>query len=161
DAATIVRLRDRFERLLRAVAAEPERRVWDLPLISAQERKLVRRFVDGGPAAPAEPRCVHLLFEEQAKRRPDAAAVVAGVTRLSYGDLTRRSGQVAARLAASGVARGARIAFRANRSADTVAVILGTLRAGATYVPIDPGWPEKRAATIVAEAAATYVDPER
>jgi amino acid adenylation domain-containing protein len=58
------------------------------------------------------------------------------------------------------MARGARIAFRANRSADTVAVILGTLRAGASYVPIDPGWPEKRAATIVAEAGATYVDPE-
>jgi amino acid adenylation domain-containing protein len=159
DAATIVRLRDRFERLLRAVAADPERRISELPLMSAQERGLLRRFVDGGPAAPAKPRCVHLLFEEQAQRRPDATALVAGSTRLSYGELHRRSARIAARLASLGISRGARAAFRANRSTDTVAAILGTLRAGAAYVPIDPGWPEQRAATIVAEAGATYVDP--
>jgi amino acid adenylation domain-containing protein len=159
DASTIVRLRNRFERLLRAVTADPERRISELPLVSAQEGDRLRRFADGGPAAPAEPRCVHLLFEEQAKSRPDAIAVIAGGARLSYGELNRRSGQIAARLTASGIGRGARVAFRANRSADSVAAILGTLSAGAAYVPLDPGWPEKRVATIVAEAGATYVDP--
>jgi amino acid adenylation domain-containing protein len=158
DAETIVRLRDRFERLLRAATADPERRVSELPLMSAEEQDALRCFVHGGRAAPAEPRCVHLLFEEQARKNSNATAVVAGRTRISYGELKTRSDQIAARLAASRIGPDARVAFRANRSAETVAAILGTLSAGAAYVPIDPGWPEARVAAIVAEAGATYVD---
>src|SRR6185369_6069689 len=94
DTETIVRLRDRFERLLRAAAADPERRVSELPLMSAEEQDALRRFGYGGPAAPAEPRCVHLLFEEQARKKPNASAVVAGGTRILYGDLKKRSDQI-------------------------------------------------------------------
>ncbi len=158
DAETIVRLRDRFERVLRAATANPERRVSELPLMSAREQDELRSFINGGRAAPAEPRCVHLLFEEQAKKNPNATAIVAGGTRISYGDLKRRSDQIAARLAALRIGPRARVAFLANRSAETVAAILGTLSAGAAYVPIDSGWPEARVAAIVAEAGATYVD---
>jgi amino acid adenylation domain-containing protein len=158
DTETIVRLRDRFERLLRAAAADPERRVSELPLMSAEEQDALRRFGYGGPAAPAELRCVHLLFEEQAKKKPNAIAVVADGASISYGELKKRSDQIAAHLAASGVGAGARVAFRANRSAETVAAILGMLSAGAAYVPIDPSWPEARVAAIVAEASATYID---
>jgi amino acid adenylation domain-containing protein len=159
DPETIVRIRDRFERLLRAAASGPERRVSELPLMSAEEQDMLRCFVDGGRAAPNEPRCVHLLFAEQAKKNPNATAVIMGETRISYGELKKRSDQIAACLAASGICPGARVAFRANRSAETVAAILGTLSAGAAYVPIDPGWPEARVAAIVAEAGATYVNP--
>jgi amino acid adenylation domain-containing protein len=158
DTETIVRVRDRFERLLRAAAAYPERRVSELSFMSAGEQDALRCFIDGGPAAPAEPSCVHLLFEEQAKKKPNATAVVAGRTRISYGELKGRSDQIAARLAVSKIGPGARVAFRANRSAETVAAILGTLTAGAAYVPIDPGWPEARVAAILADAGATYVD---
>ncbi len=158
DSETILRMRDRFERLLRAAAADPERRVSDLPLMSAEEQDVLRCFGDGGHAAPAEPRCVHLLFAEQATKNPNATAVVAGGTRISYGELKTRSDQIAARLVASGIGPGARVAFRANRSAETVAAILGTLSAGAAYVPIDSGWPEERVADIVAEAGASYID---
>jgi amino acid adenylation domain-containing protein len=158
DSETIVRLRDRFERLLRAAAADPERRVSELLFLSTEEQDVLTCFVDGGRAAPAEPRCVHLLFEEQAKKNPNATAVVASGTRISYEELKSRSDQIAACLAASGIGPGARVAFRANRSAETVAAILGTLSAGAAYVPIDSGWPEARVAAIVTEAGATYVD---
>jgi amino acid adenylation domain-containing protein len=158
DAETIVRVRDRFERLLRAATADPERRVSELPFMSPEEQDELRCFIDGGRAAPAEPRCVHLLFEEQAKKNPNAAAIVAGGTRISYGELKTRSDQIVARLAASRIGPGARVAFRADRSAETVAAILGTLRAGAAYVPIDSGWPEARVAAIVAEAGAIYVN---
>ena len=160
DPETIVRLRDRFERILRAAASGPERRISELPLISAEEQGMLRCFADGGCAAPAEPRCVHLLFEEQAKKNPNAIAVVAGRTRISYRDLKRRSDQIAAHLAASGIGPGARVAFRANRSAETVAAILGTLSAGAAYVPIDTSWPEARVEAIVAEAGATYFNTD-
>src|SRR5579859_6460059 len=159
DAETIVRLRDRFERILRAATADPERRVSELAFMSAEEQDELRSFIDGGPAAPTEPRCVHLLFEEQAKKNPNATAVVAGGARISYRELKTRSDQIAARLAASRIGPDARVAFRANRSAETVAAILGTLSAGAAYVPIDPGWPEARVAAIVADAGATYIDP--
>jgi len=158
DTETIVRVRDRFERLLRAAAADPERRVSELPFMSAEEQDALRGFADGGPAAPADPRCVHLLFAEKAKKEPNATAVVAGRARISYGELKRRSDQIAARLAVSRIGPGARVAFRANRSAETVAAILGTLTAGAAYVPIDPGWPEARVVAILADAGATYVD---
>ena len=160
DPETIVRLRDRFERLLRAAAVDPERRVSELPFVTTEEQEMLRCFADGGCAAPAEPRCVHLLFEEQAKKNPHAIAVVAGGTRISYKDLKSRSDQIAARLATSGIGPGARVAFRANRSAETVAAILGTLSAGAAYVPIDAGWPEARVEAIVAEAGATYVNTD-
>jgi amino acid adenylation domain-containing protein len=159
DPETIVRIRDRFERLLRTAASDPGRRVSDLPLMSAEEQAMLRCFIDGGHAVPAEPRCVHFLFAEQAKKNPNATAVVAGGARISYGELKRRSDQIAACLAASGTGPGARVAFRANRSVETVAAILGTLNAGAAYVPIDSGWPETRVAAIVAEAGATYVNP--
>jgi amino acid adenylation domain-containing protein len=159
EAETIVRLRDRFERLLRAAASGPKRRISELPLMSAEEQDMLRCFIDGGHAVPAEPRCVHLLFHDQAKKNPNATAVVAGETRISYGELKSRADQVAVRLAASGIGPGTRVAFRANRSAETVAAILGTLSAGATYVPIDSGWPEARIADIVAESGATYVNP--
>ena len=160
DSETIVRLRDQFERLLRAAASDPELRVSELPFMSAEEQDVLQCFVDGGPAVLAEPRCVHLLFEAQAKKNPNATAVVAGGTRISYGDLKRRSDQIAAHLAASGIGPGGRVAFCANRSAETVAIILGTLSAGATYVPIDSSWPEARVAAIVAESSAKYVNAE-
>ena len=156
---TIVRLRDRFEYLLKAAVSEPGLRVSELPLMSAEEQDMLKCFADGGRAAPAEPRCVHLLFAEQAKKNPSVTAVVAGGTRVSYGELKRRSDQIAACLAASGIRPGARVAFRANRSAETVAAILGTLSAGAAYVPLDPGWPEARVTAIVTEAGAIYVNP--
>ena len=159
DPETIVRIRDRFERILRAAAADPGQRVSGLPLMSAEEQDMLICFVDGGHAVPDEPRCVHLLFHDQAKKNPDATAVVAGETRISYGELKRRADQVAARLAASGIGPGARVAFRANRSAETVAAILGTLSAGAAYVPLDSGWPEARVAASVADADATYFNP--
>ena len=160
DRGTIVRVSDRFEHLLRAAVADPARRVSEMPLMSAEEQEALRCFVDGGHSAPAKPRCLHLLFQEQTKKNPNATAVVAGRTRISYGELKRRSDQVAARLAASGMGPGARVAFRVNRSAETVAAILGTLSAGAAYVPIDSGWPEARVAALVAEAGATYVKVE-
>jgi amino acid adenylation domain-containing protein len=159
DAETIMRLRDRFEHLLRTTAADPERRISEIPLMSAEEQHMLMCFVDGGHAAPDEPRCVHLLFHDQAKKNPNATAVVAGGTRISYGELKRRCDQIAVCLAASGIGPGARVAFWANRSAETVATILGTLSAGAAYVPLDPAWPEARVAAIVAEAGATYVNP--
>jgi amino acid adenylation domain-containing protein len=159
DHETIVRLRDRFERILRAAASGAERRVSELPCMSAEERGILRCFTDGGSAVPAEPRCVHLLFQDQARKNPNVTAVVAGETRISYGELKRRSNQIAARLAASGIGPGARVAFHANRSTETVAAILGTLSAGAAYVPLDSDWPEARIADIVTEAGAIYVNP--
>jgi amino acid adenylation domain-containing protein len=158
-AETIVRIRDRFERILRAAAADLGQRISEIPLMSAKEQDMLRCFVDGGHAAPDEPRCVHLLFHDQAKKNPNTTAVVASGTRVSYGELKRRSDQIAACLVASGIGPGARVAFRANRSAETVAAILGVLSAGAAYVPLDSGWPEARIAAIVAEAGAIYVNP--
>jgi amino acid adenylation domain-containing protein len=158
-AETIVRIRDRFERILRAAAADLGQRISEIPLMSAKEQDMLRCFVDGGHAAPDEPRCVHLLFHDQAKKNPNTTAVVASGTRVSYGELKRRSDQIAACLVASGIGPGARVAFRANRSAETVAAILGALSAGAAYVPLDSGWPEARIAAIVAEAGATYINP--
>jgi amino acid adenylation domain-containing protein len=159
DPETIMRLRDRFERILRAAAVDPGQRVSGLPLMSAEEQDMLRCFADGGRAAPDEPRCVHLLFHDQAKKNPNATAVVAGGARISYGELKRCADQVAARLAASGIGPGARVAFCANRSAETVVAILGTLSAGAAYVPLDSGCPQARVAAIMAEAGATYVNP--
>ncbi|BEL08268.1 hypothetical protein Q0Z83_064590 [Actinoplanes sichuanensis] len=90
-------------------------------------------------------------------RAPDGIAVVAGADRISYAELWRRSGVVAARLAAEGVRRGSFVGVSLDRSADLVPVLLGIMRAGAAYVPLPPWYPADRLAFMVADAGVEVV----
>ncbi|MET0397695.1 MAG: amino acid adenylation domain-containing protein [Longimicrobiaceae bacterium] len=151
EAATMRRLLGRFMRLLEEVGAAPERRVSALPLLDGAERAHLLSELGGAPGEPPR-RCIHELFAEQAARTPDAPAVVFGPDALSYAELDRRSGALAAVLRERGVGPEARVGLCAERSAALVVGMLAVLRAGGAYVPLDPRYPAARLAYVLADA---------
>jgi natural product biosynthesis luciferase-like monooxygenase protein len=157
DEASIRRLVDHFEVLLRAMSQAPARPVSALPLLTAEERQ--RMLVDWNATEVELPRdaTIHRLFGEQARRTPDAPAVTFDDVSLSYAELDRRSSRLAARLVAAGVAREARVGLYLERSAELVVGLLGILKAGAAYVPLDPAYPAERISFVLADAAVAAV----
>ncbi len=99
-------------------------------------------------------RCLHEQFAEQAARRPDAIAIQTEHERIAYGELARRSNQLARELLERGVSDGALVAICLERSVDLLVAMLGTLQVGAAYVPIEPTYPPQRQERIVADANA-------
>ena len=100
---------------------------------------------------------LHLLFDTAADVRPDATAIVAGDTCLSYADLRVRALSLAARLAAAGARRGDRIVVLARKGWPQAVATLATLWSGCAYVPIDPEYPPARVAELVADAGARLI----
>jgi amino acid adenylation domain-containing protein len=157
DRSTAERLLDCLHTLLTAIAAHPDRPITALPILSAEARAhVLTRFSCGQPADPPAT-LVHSRFETCADRAPDAAAVVAETGVLSYGELRQRAEVIAARLREAGVGPGEHVVLCANRSPDMIAGILGVLMAGASYVPLDPAYPEPRLRFTLDDVAARIV----
>ncbi|MFD6906862.1 amino acid adenylation domain-containing protein, partial [Streptomyces sp. NPDC060077] len=151
-AETVGRLARHFERLLTAVTADPGLAVADIPLLSGAERHALLTEANEVTVAVEPDECVHRLFEEHARRTPDAVAVVDGDRRTTYGELERGAELVARRLRAMGVGPEVRVGLCGPRSADTIAALLGVLKAGGAYVPLDPTNPVDRLRFVMADA---------
>ncbi|HVS00139.1 MAG TPA: amino acid adenylation domain-containing protein [Thermoanaerobaculia bacterium] len=152
--STMVSLAERYNRLLAAFAADPAAPVHALPLLHEGERhQLLREWNDTG-ALPAGA-CLHEMFEAQVDRTPDEVALVAGVAgedSLTYRELDRLANLVAHRLRRLGVGPDVTVGLSAGRTARMVAGLLGILKAGSAYVPLDPGYPRERLDFLVADA---------
>ena len=158
DPATAERFLGHFTRLLAGAVGDPARHLSDLPLLSAAEsRQLVEEW--SGAAAPAglETACVHELFAAQARRAPEAVAVVCGGERLTYGELDRRSGRLARRLRRLGAGPESTVGLCLDRSPDMVVALLGILKAGGAYLPLDPTLPEERLRLLLEAGGAGVV----
>ncbi|HKH46593.1 MAG TPA: amino acid adenylation domain-containing protein, partial [Thermoanaerobaculia bacterium] len=150
-ATTIERLLDHVETLAASLATDPERPIADLPLLGAAERhQLLREWND--TATPVPPSLLHQLFERHAAEAPDAPAVLEGDAVLSYGDLDVRANQLAHDLLGRGVGPEVRVGLCVERSADLILGILGILKAGGAWVPMDPAWPAERLTLLPADA---------
>jgi amino acid adenylation domain-containing protein/non-ribosomal peptide synthase protein (TIGR01720 family) len=151
DAATIDRLLGHFERLLAAAVAEPDLRAAELPLLSAAE---LHQLMDWGGRRTrcAAASTLHGRFAARARLTPEAPALTCGDLTLSYGELDRRSSQLARWLRRHGADLESRVGLCLDRSLDLVVGILGVLKAGAAYVPLDPGSPRERLAYILEDA---------
>ncbi|GAA1737698.1 amino acid adenylation domain-containing protein [Luedemannella helvata] len=152
DRATIAALAGRFVALLAALVDAPDAPVSALELMSAGERERLLAL-GTGPAGPAPVDVVALILD-QARRAPDAVAATCGPQRLTYGELDARSGAVAAALAARGAGR---VAVALERSTDLIVALLGVLRAGAAYVPLDLDYPSARLALMAAHSGASVL----
>ena len=97
---------------------------------------------------------LHELFEQQAEARPDDIALVCGDQRMTYGELERRANQLARFLRSLGVRRGDCVGLWLQRSLDAYVALLGILKAGAAYVPLDPDYPAERVAFILSDCHA-------
>ncbi|MFJ2444451.1 amino acid adenylation domain-containing protein, partial [Streptomyces sp. NPDC087658] len=149
---TVTGLIDRWVRLLDAVAADPERPIGDVELLTEPERnRVAAEWSDGGPVA--DPTTVVDRFQAQAARTPEAAALVAGEVELSYRELNARANRIARWLTARGIGPEQRVGLVLERSVDLIPVLLGILKTGAAYLPIDPEYPAERMAWMLADAA--------
>jgi len=156
DAATLARHQERLAQLLAAVAADPDQPVGRAPIITPDERDaLLHRHGVGAVAPP--PATLPALFEAQAARTPDAAAFVLGNNILSYAVLNERANVLAHALIARGAGPETIVGLCAERSAEMVVGLLGILKAGAAYLPLDPAYPAARLALMLDDAAPTLL----
>ena len=151
DAATIKRMLGHYQSLLEGIVAHPEQRLSGLPLLTPQERhQLLVDWNRSCPTLPLTP--VHILFEAQTQRTPDAVALLCEDEHLTYHELNQRAHQLAHHLQALGVKAEERVGLYLERSTALVVGLLAILKAGGAYVPLDPAYPAERLAFLLADA---------
>jgi amino acid adenylation domain-containing protein/FkbM family methyltransferase len=152
DAATIRRMSGHFQTLLEGIVANPEQRLSGLPILTEAEKQQLLVEWNATKADYPQDKCLHELFEAQASRTPDAVAVMYEGHQLTYGVLNARANQLARYLVRHGAGPEVMVGICMERSLDMVAGILGILKAGAAYVPIDPAYPRERIAFMLTDA---------
>jgi len=152
EAAQVERMMRHFEALLRALAADPARRVGELPMLAEDERGLLLRGRNETRAGHPLDKCAHELFEEQAARTPGAAALVWPEGSLTYAELDARANRLANHLRRRGVGPETRVGLLAERSAEAVTAMLAVFKAGGAYVPLDPAYPAERLSFMLEDA---------
>jgi amino acid adenylation domain-containing protein len=157
DADRIERLDGHFRTLIEQVVAKPDARLSELSLLTARERHLALVEWNHTESDYSRSRCVHELFEEQARRTPERVAVEFDGERWTYRQLNARADRVAAELHSIGVTTDALVAICMDRSLEMVAAMLGVLKAGGAYLPLDPAYPKERLDFILEEARPVAV----
>ena len=150
----IERLLGHFKSLLRIVIFNPDIELKNIEFISAEEKRML---LSSGPDENADypsDRTIHELFEEQVKRVPDNIAVVSGNISVTYSEMNRKANAIAQVLMENGAKPNDIIGITATRSIDTIAGILGILKAGAAYLPVDPVWPAERVAYVLDDSGS-------
>ncbi len=152
EGTTVQTLLDIFQTLLRTIGKDPTLAIGALPILDdAVRQKLVVACNRTEADYPAD-RTLPQLFEERAALAPDKIALVCGDRTLTYAELSRESDAVASELRRRGCAPGSRVGIFLHRSADLVVALLGVMKSGSAYVPLDPGYPPERLATIAEDA---------
>jgi amino acid adenylation domain-containing protein len=169
DDAMIARMLGHFQTLLEGIVAQPDQRLLDLPLLSAEQRRQI--LVDWNDTARVVPqdRGIHELIAAQATRTPDAIALVyetkderrrtngesaSCVLHLTYAELDRRANQLAWHLRGLGIGPDIPVGICVARSPALLIGLLGILKAGGAYLPLDPHYPAERLAAMLADARA-------
>ncbi|MFJ5985351.1 amino acid adenylation domain-containing protein [Lentzea sp. NPDC092896] len=149
---TAARMADAFVLLLRHGVSRPGDAVSALPLITRAESTRITQELSGSTVPFEGPRTMHGMFEQWADRTPDATAVVAGRHTLTYAELDARANQLAHHLRELGVVPEQLVGISLPRSELMIVAALGILKAGAGYVPLDPGYPRSRVAHMTQDA---------
>jgi amino acid adenylation domain-containing protein len=161
DAATIGRMVEHFHNLLESAAARLREPIAALPLSSAAELRQVLFDWNNTDAPYPRHRCIHELFEAQAERTPEATAVRFEAEELSYRELNGRANQLARYLRRLGAGAETRVGICVERSTEMLIGLLGTLKAGAAYVPLSPAYPRERLSFIVSDAEVELLLTQR
>src|SRR6185369_6870043 len=161
DAVTVERWTEHLATLLAGVAAAPESRLSELPLLAAAEQHQLTVEWNDTAADYARPPFVHEMLAAQAQRTPDAPAVVDGERRMTYGELQARAGALASWLRSVGVGPEVTVALCAERSLEMVLGTVAVLQAGGAYLPLDPSHPPERLAFMIADSKAPVLLTQR
>ncbi len=164
DQATITRMLEHFKTLLEGIVANPEQRTANLPLLSEAElHQLLIEWNDTQVDYPQD-KCIHQLFENQVEQNPDAIAVVFedvetphATSVLTYRELNIRSNQLAHHLQKLGVGTSVVVGICLDRSTEMIVGLLGILKAGGVYVPLDPSYPCDRLNFMLEDAQVSVL----
>jgi amino acid adenylation domain-containing protein len=158
DAATITRMLRTFQNLLSGIAANPQARLSDLPLLSSAEHDLLLELSQNKSPIPSKSeQCIHQLFEVQVEQTPNAIAVEFQNQHLTYRELNQRANQVANYLRSLGVGPEVRVGICIHRSLEMAIGLLAIIKAGGAYVPLDPAYPKERLALIFRDAQVSVL----
>lgn len=159
DRSRMRRMLEHFWTLLRAGIGDPTANAHELPILTPAEHAAL--------SAPGEPldapsSCTHELFQHWVTHSPEAPAVVSGTGTMTYRELDELAERIADGLGDAGVGPGDIVGIRMDRSADLIAAMLGTWKAGAAYVPLDTTMPPDRLAFMVSDIGVRLIvtDPE-
>jgi amino acid adenylation domain-containing protein len=158
DKSTAERMCGHFERLLGAMVASPDLRLSELSLLTAGERQQLLEWNGTAADFPLE-RCLHEWIEIQASRTPEVVAVVCEGEALTYGELDARADRLARVLRGLGATEETRVGICVERSLEMMVGLLGILKAGAAYVPLDPSYPADRLAFMLEDAQRGLASP--
>ncbi|UUU43259.1 non-ribosomal peptide synthetase [Streptomyces sp. NBC_00162] len=152
DKATVERMAGHLETLLTGLAADPQRSVSDVPMLSDEEFEQAVRGWNAASAVPGRGEFAHERFARWAARTPDAVAVSSAEGTLTYRDLDERANRLARHLISLGAGPDRLVGLSVERGPLMVVGVLGILKAGATYVPLDPAYPAERLAFMVRDS---------
>ena len=144
DSTTVCRMLGHFQTLLEGIVTNPNQRISDLPLLTEPEKhQLLEEWNDTKRDYPSN-KCIHQLFEEQVERTPGAVAIVFEDQQFTYRELNDRANQLGRYLRKLGVGPDIVVGMCLERSLEMVIALLGVLKSGGAYLPLDPTYPEAR-----------------
>jgi non-ribosomal peptide synthetase component F len=152
DESSAARMLQHYENLLAAIASNPGQRVSDLNLLSPREQHQILSEWNDTTHDYDRGLLAHEQFERQAARKPEAIGLQYGEYQISYGELNRRANKVARRLLAGGAVVESRVGICIRRGVEMVEAMLGVLKAGCGYVPLDPNLPTERLRYMVEDS---------
>ncbi|MGD1912590.1 MAG: condensation domain-containing protein, partial [Rivularia sp. (in: cyanobacteria)] len=156
DSATISRMLGHLETLLQGIVTKLQQKVCELPLLTtAEEQQLLVEWND--TSCDFSNLCIHQLFEAQAEQTPDKIAIVFESQQFTYKELNEKANQLAHYLKSIGVEAETRVGICLERSEKMLVGLLGILKAGGTYIPLDPAFPEERLRFMVEDSGVDFL----
>jgi len=159
DSSTMRRMEWHWRTVIEGAVADPERRISELPLLLETERRQLAAW--NATRQPYPQAAIHELFEAQAARFPDTAAVVCQDRQMTYRELNARANRLARHLRKLGVGPEVRVGLCVERSLDLVVGLLGILKAGGAYIPLDAALPKERLDLMLSDAQPHLLLTER
>jgi amino acid adenylation domain-containing protein len=153
-SSTAARMGASFRTLLEAVANSPDRAISELPLLTEAERESILEGWSDIASDPPPDRSLHEIFEEQAKRAPDAVALSFGSEELTFEELDGRANRLGRRLQTLGVGPDRIVGLCLNRGPEQMIALLAILKAGGAYLPLDPAYPVPRLEFMLKDSGA-------
>ena len=161
DEQSMARMVGHFHNLVEAIVSDPDRRLWEMEMMGeAERRRLVVEWNQTGAQYSAD-KCVHELIERQAEQRAGQVAVSFQGRHLTYGQLNSRANQLAHYLREKGVGDEELVGVCVERGLEMVVAVVGVMKAGAAYVPMDPGYPEQRLKQMMGDGRVRVVVTQR
>ncbi|WP_017902380.1 amino acid adenylation domain-containing protein, partial [Pseudomonas asplenii] len=161
DEGTMLRYLGYFQRLLQAMVADDQQVLERVPLLDDTEREQLLRGLNATEAPYPRHSTIHQLFEEKVQAQPEAIAVAFRDRRLSYAELNREANRLAHQLIGLGVGPDDRVAICVERGVEMMVGLLGVLKAGAAYVPLDPAYPAERLAYMIEDSTPSVLLTQR